>query len=70
LKQTEIKEERRSVRKGGSRTGKVRKERENLKMKDRKFKEVVEMDMSMAQRKWSRRNENENSYKERFGCWK
>ena len=45
----------------------MRKERENLKMSDRKFKEVVEREMSMSQRKWSPRNENENSYKERFG---
>lgn len=35
-------------------------------MRDRKFKEVVEREMSTAQRKWSRRNENEDSYKERF----
>jgi hypothetical protein len=45
----------------------VRKEREILKMKDRKFKDVVEREMSMAQRKWSRRKEKENSYKERYG---
>jgi len=33
---------------------------ENLKMRDRKFKEFVEREMSMVQRKWSRRNENED----------
>jgi len=50
----------------GAEWGKGEEKGENLKMRDRKFKEVVEREMSTAQRKWSRRNENEDSYKERF----
>jgi len=46
--------------------GKGEEKGENLKMRDRKFKEVVEREMNMAQRKWSRRNENEDGYKERL----
>jgi hypothetical protein len=50
----------------GSELGEVEEKGENLKMRDSKFKEVIEREMSMAQRKWPCRNENENSYKERF----
>jgi hypothetical protein len=49
----------------GAELGKGEEKGENLKMRDRKFKVVVEREMSMSQRKWSRRNENEDSYKER-----
>jgi hypothetical protein len=50
----------------GAELGKGEEKGENLKMSDRKFKEVVEREKVMVQRKWSRRNENEDSYKERF----
>lgn len=50
----------------GAELGRREEKGENLIMRDRKFKEVVEREMNMPQRKWSRRNENEESYKERF----
>ena len=53
-------------KKEGAELGRREEKGENLIMRDRKFKEVVEREMNMAQRKWSRRNENEDSYKECF----
>jgi hypothetical protein len=37
--------------------------RENLKVRERKFKQIFEREMCIAERKWSRRNENEESHK-------
>jgi hypothetical protein len=37
------------------------KKRENLKVRDRKFKKVFEREMFIVERKWSRRNGNEES---------
>jgi hypothetical protein len=44
---------------------KEEKKGDNLKLRDRKFKEVVERELSMVHGKWSRRNEND-SYKGSF----